>query len=697
MRKSLKYFSVLLLLLTFSSYRPADDSERYRLLMNVLYRSLTSVHYAIPNFDNDLSSTAFDSYIKRMDNSKRFLIKSDIEEFEKYRFRIDNEIQTGSFEFFDFSIDIFTKRIGEAEEYYKEILASPFKFNKNESIETDEEKLEFAESKKELKEYWRLLLKYQVLTKVENKLKVQENAKKKNDTSIVIKSFEEIEKEARKSVLKSHNNWFERLSKLRKDDHFNLYVNSIVNAIDPHTAYYPPKDKEDFDIRMSGQLEGIGATLYEKDGYITVSRIVPGSASWRQGELKSGDKILSVAQGNEKEVVDIVNMRVDDAVKLIRGKKGTKVRLNVMKIDGVTKEIPIIRDVVIIEETYAKSAIIENTEKNVRIGLINLPQFYVDFKKGDGGRRCADDIRKELIKLKKENIDGIVIDLRNNGGGSLPDVVEIAGMFIEKGPIVQVKGRWRSPYVLRDEDESVLYDGNLIVLVNSLSASASEIFASAMKDYNRAIIIGNNTFGKGTVQRFIGLDQHVTKPDDMKELGSLKLTIQKFYRINGKSTQMNGVKPDILLPDKYKYIKVGESELDNPLQWDEIEKSEYQVWDATYNIDKIVKKSKKRIESDSTFILIDERALKLKEQTDITSYSLKLKDYQEYRENLRNITKKYKNIQKVNPLIDVFSLSADKEIIEADSSKSARIEAWHKSLTKDRQVSEALNVIGDIK
>nr|MBC8146491.1 carboxy terminal-processing peptidase [Bacteroidota bacterium] len=428
-----------------------------------------------------------------------------------------------------------------------------------------------------------------------------------------------------------------------------------------------------------------------------VVAIVTGSASWKQGELKAGDLILKVAQGDD-EAVDIVDMRLDEAVKLIRGKKGTKVRLSVNKIDGSIIEISIIRDVVIIEETYAKSALIKDKDEKKTIGYINLPRFYVDFN-DPKGRNCADDITKELEKLKNANIDGLIFDLRNNGGGSLPDVVKIAGLFIEKGPIVQIKSRYGNPEVLRDLDSEVNYNGPLVILVNEFSASASEIFAAAMQDYERAIIIGStSTFGKGTVQRFFDLDKFSNaQANDFKPLGAIKVTTQKFYRINGDATQLKGVKPDIILPDIYSYMEIGEKEMDYPMQWSEISAVQYKPWVSTYSIEDLKNNSKGRIKSNSTFKLIDENAERLKKQRDDTKQTLNLDKYRKAQEELKISTKDFNEKIKQPTGVTVFSLSEDLLQINSDTSKIARTKDWHVELKKDNYIKEAFTILGEIK
>jgi len=695
--KKLTYLSLLTIaILLFTSFTKTENDKKKKILLDVIVQSINTSHYTVPEWDNDLSLKIFDEYIKAIDNTKRFLIISDYNRLSDYKYRLDNEIKDGTFEFFNLSYEIIRERIIEVEKIYQELLKKPFDFEINESLNADYDNLTFAASKEELREYWRQSLKYQVMTRVAEKLNTQEKAQTKNDSSITVKTFEEIEESARNSVIKSHNEWFARLQKLTEEEYFSFYLNAIVSTIDPHTNYYPPKDKENFDIAMSGRLEGIGATLQEKDGYIKVVRIVPGSASWKQGELEANDIILKVAQDGE-EAVDIAGMKLDDAVKMIRGKKGTKVILTVRKIDGSVITIGIIRDIVIIDETYAKSIIIEDKTTNKKIGFINLPQFYADFT-GTGGRRCGIDMKDEVLKLMKEGVDGIIIDLRNNGGGSLPDVVDIAGLFINSGPVVQVKSRWGEPYILEDKDPSLIYDGPLVVIVNSLSASASEIFAAAMQDYKRAVIIGSSaTFGKVTVQRFIELDNYILVDDsDVKPLGSLKITMQKFYRINGHSTQLNGVIPDIVLPDAYKYIDIGEREYDHALNWDEITKVPYSVWNNSLNIQSIINNSISRISNDTIFNLIEENAKYLKTQSDEKSYSLVLSDYRKELENKNAANKKFKKIERESTDLLMKFVQTDFDVFKADTSKMARMEDWQKNLMKDVYVHEAVNVITDI-
>lgn len=675
--------------------RSGEQEEKNQVLMQAVMQSLNTGHYSELNLDDAFSQKAYDLYLERLDYGKRFLLQSDVDLMNKYRNKIDDEINNNSSELLNLSAGIIDGRIRETEAWYKEILAQPFDFSKKEIVETDPEKLVFAKTKDELKDRWRQTLKRAVLARVVSELENQEEAKEKNDETVEQKSFEQLEKESREKILKSQNDWFRRLKEQTYNDRLSGYVNAIANIYDPHTGYFPPNDKENFDINMSGQLEGIGATLQEKDEFVSVERIVPGSPSSRQGELQSGDLIMKVAQGKD-EPVDIEGMPLDEVVKMIRGKKGTEVRLTVKKIDGKTKVISIIRDVVILEETYAKSALIKREGENKPIGYIKLPKFYADFNQR-GGRRCAIDVKEEVEKLSAEGVSGIILDLRNNGGGSLYDVVEMAGLFIDKGPVVQVKSRDARPEILADTDPKVQYDGPLVIMVNSFSASASEIMAAALQDYERAIIVGSpSTFGKGTVQRFFDLDRMISSHyESLKPFGALKLTTQKFYRINGGATQLRGVIPDIILPDAYSYIEVGEKENDYSMPWDEIAPAPFQPYNHTWTVPKLRINSQKRTAQDESFRLISENANRLKALREKTTYDLNFDAYRNEQKKLEAESKKYEDMSKEIKGLVIAPLSMEPAI--TDTVKQKIQDDWHKELRKDVYLNETLSIIRDMK
>ncbi|MES2592752.1 MAG: carboxy terminal-processing peptidase [Bacteroidota bacterium] len=676
------------------SYTYIVQDEKEEAIDQIIIQSLNSSHYAPKNVNNEFSKEVFNLYIQHLDYSKKFLTQSDLNNLKKFEYSIDEDINNGQFVFFDKSFELINQRVDEAQAYYKEILEKPFNFTKEETLELDAEKLSYSKNKDDLKEAWRKYLKYQTLAKVVDMMDSQEKAKEKSDT-VKIKNSVELEVEARKKVLKSNDDWFKRLKKLDRNDRIAIYFNAITGIYDPHTEFFPPKEKANFDIGMSGQLEGIGAQLQEKDGAIKVSSIVPGSASYRQGQLKAGDVIIKVAQG-EAEPVDVTDMRLDDAVQLIRGKKGTEVRLTVKKPDASTTVIPITRDIVVIEETYAQSAILKG-KKN--IGYIKLPSFYADFN-GNNGRSCAKDVKKELAKLKEEKVDGIILDLRYNGGGSLPDVVNMAGLFIDKGPIVQVKSKTGIPQVMDDHDPAIVYDGPLTIMVNSNSASASEIMAAAIQDYKRGVIVGTSpsTFGKGTVQRFFNLDEYLPeKYANIKPLGQVKITTQKFYRVNGGATQLKGVIPDIILPDPYYLLDQGEKEQDYPMTWDEIIPAAYTPLKLNYSIDKLKANSEARLKSNPGFTLLEDAAKRLKKQKDSTIVSLNFDKYLAEQKRYKAESKKMEELEKEIPGMYVSAIKMDSIAIVGDTSKISKVKDWHKNIRKDIYLSETIAIMNDMK
>ncbi|MBC5775416.1 carboxy terminal-processing peptidase [Pontibacter sp. KCTC 32443] len=691
----LSVLAVILLTASFIFYQSNSTPEgKNEILLKVLMQGLNQGHFQPEKLDDDFSKKAFKLYLERLDYNKKFLMSSDVAKLRKYETAIDDQLRQGSYEFFDLSADMIEQRLKESQAYYKEILTKPFDFSKDETIELDGEKLAFAKDKNELKEAWRKQLKYQTLVRLADMQKEQEKAAVKGEKKET-KTAEQMEAESRKKILELYDDLYERMNRISRDDRRATYINAITNVFDPHSGYFPPKAKSDFDIEFTGRLEGIGASLQEKDGQIKVAEIVPGSPSYLQGDLKPGDAIQKVAQGN-KEPVIVEGMRLDDAIQLIRGKKGTEVRLTVKKPDGSIKVIPIVRDVIVFEETYAQSAMIEGGQK---IGYIKLPGFYADFE-GNGGPSSAEDVKREVEKLKTAGMKGLVLDLRNNGGGSLGDAVEMAGLFIKQGPIVQVKDARGKSVVLDDRDPQVQYDGPLVILVNANSASASEILAAAMQDYKRAVIVGSPTYGKGTVQQFFELDQALPSQfDSYKPFGALKLTTQKFYRVNGGTTQLRGVTPDVILPDVYAYLEFGEKEQDFPLPFDEIKPANYTPWsNAKLNINQIQAHSRERINTNKSFALIKESAERLKKQSDITVRSLELKKYMEEEKRAEAETKRYEAAQKEVPVLTVSRLPEDLKALGTDTAKVARNKEFLKSLKQDIYLEEAVEVINkDLK
>ncbi|WP_299702804.1 carboxy terminal-processing peptidase [uncultured Pontibacter sp.] len=692
----LSVLAVILLTGSFILYSKNDSPEgKNEILIKALMQGLNSAHYKPEKVDDNFSKKAFKLYLDRLDFNKKFLIESDVAMLRQYETQLDDQLRAGSFDFFDIASDLIEKRTKESEAYYKEILAKPFDYTKDETIELDGKKLQFAKDKNELKEAWRKQLKYQTLVRLAEMQKQQEKATASADSKDKPKSYEQLEAEAREKVMTAYNELYKRLDQVTRDDRRATYINAVANVYDPHTGYFPPKAKKDFDIEFTGRLEGIGASLQEKDGQIKVLEIVPGSPSYMQGDLKPGDAIQKVAQGSNDPVL-VEGMRLDDAIQLIRGKKGTEVRLTVRKPDGSTRIIPIVRDVIVFEETYAQSAMIDEKQK---IGYIKLPGFYADFER-NGGRNSGADVKAEIEKLKAAGMQGLILDLRNNGGGSLADAVEMAGLFIEQGPIVQVRTASGKTVVLDDRDPEVQYGGPLVIMVNANSASASEILAAAMQDYKRAVIVGTPTFGKGTVQQFFELDEALPSQfDPYKPFGALKLTIQKFYRINGGTTQLRGVTPDVILPDAYSFLEFGEKEQEYPLAFDEISPARYKAWTKSrLNIPAIQANSKSRISSNQSFKVIKESGERLKKQSDITTRSLHMAKYLAEETKSEAANKRMEDAQKNVPVLNVSRMKTDLQAIAGDTAKLARNKDFMKSLQKDVYVEEAVAIIkNDIK
>ena len=667
--------------------------DKDRVLLELVQYVLEEGHYSPSNIDNDFSLSFYNDFIKNLDYSKRYFLQSDIDEFHPFNTLIDDQLKFGDLTFFDLTYQRVTKRTEEVKTIYTDILSKPFDFNKKEYMQSNVDSIGYAKNHDELVERWRLYLKYNTLVRLTDAIDAQET-ELKDDPKFEVKTFEEMEKESREAVKKTFDGWNDRLSELNRDDWFAIYLNVLTAQFDPHTTYFAPKDKKRFDQDMSGQLEGIGARLQAKDGYVTVIEVISGSPSWKQGDLEVEDKITKVAQ-DEEEPVNIVGMRLDDAVDLIKGKKGTKVRLHVKKLDGSTKVIPIVRDIVEIDETFAKSSVIERN--GVKYGIIHLPKFYINFQDRNGSD-SGDDVEKEVKYLKSEGVEGIILDLRNNGGGSLQTAIKMSGLFIKDGPIVQVKPRDKDPEILSDKDSGILWDGPLVIMVNEYSASASEILAAALKDYGRAVIVGSNhTFGKGTVQNIWDLDKLINPSLDVKPLGAIKLTIQKFYRINGGATQLKGVASDIALPDRYTYLNVGEKEQENPMPWDTIAPLKYDMWHMKHDMDFLKEKSAKRISESEQFSLIDENAKWLKNRRDNDKIALDIDTFKKENDEFQEEIEKFKPLSKYDNKLSFVSPSYELKLIEKDSSLMVKRETWHKSLKKDAYVEEAVNVLNDLR
>ncbi len=684
--------AIILFCTSFSLAETAFDRKRSTLIGYMLYKQLPPIHFSDKKVDDELAQAAFDLYLKQLDYQKRFLLQEDIRQLENYKLQIDDNLKRGSIALPDVGYSLLGVRIAEVEQLVQQLLDGDFDAFREELYETDPEKLDFAGDKEELQQRWRKILKAQVISRY---LSLQEEESKKESQE----DETALWRQAKERVGSRNTDFFTRLKQENLQDHYDRFFNAVTRAFDPHTNYMAPSSKEDFDIHMRGSLEGIGALLREEGGYIKVVRIIPGSASARQGRLLAEDIILQVAEGDE-EPVEVTDMRLRDAVRLIRGPIGTEVRLTVRKPDGTTETIAIIRDVVQIEDTFVKSTTFTSTD-GAKVGYIMIPSFYRDFettRNGGSARNSTDDTRKALQELRKENISGLILDLRDNGGGSLLDAVDITGLFLKSGPVVQVKNSFGARQVLNDDDEDLVYEGPLVVLVNLFSASASEILAAALQDYGRAVIVGDkHTHGKGTVQTIIDMNDNVPllqlqRHDD---LGALKVTIQKFYRINGGSTQFKGVIPDIVLPSLYDYLKTGEQYLDYSLPWDQVTALPYLPYaGGSIDLARIQAGSSARVDQDEGFRIIAQEALKSKDRMEKTRISIKLDDMKQERDESNRSRemvgahyRRYQDEQRSE-----FEASSVLDDIKRENDENK----WQENLQEDPYVGEAVRIVGDI-
>lgn len=686
------FLSIALFSFTINS-KKATDPDRDKLLLELLSFVIEKGHYNPAAIDDNFSKGVYKDYITALDPSKRFFLQSDINEFSKYELEIDNQLANKDLTFFNLTYDRLMLRMEEGNKIFKEILISPFDYKIEEEFNVDYDKVPFAKNATELKEKWRKQIKLSTLSAFTDKQKLEED-KKIKDPTYVMKLDSDLEIETRDNSLKSLNDSFGFMFELKRDDWFTVYINAIMSQFDPHTTYFAPEEKERFDTSISGKFEGIGAQLQKKSDYVEISELISGGPAWRGKQLEKGDLIMKVAQSNGI-AIDIVGMRLSEVIKKIKGPKGTEVRLTVKKADGTLQIIPIIRDIVEIEETYVKSSVVE--KNGLKYGVIYLPKFYIDFENKDGkGRDAAKDIALEVDRLKKEGINGIVLDVRDDGGGSLSAVVDIAGLFINEGPIVQVRSAGKKE-ILYDTDKKIEWDGPLVIMVNEFSASASEILAAAIQDYKRGIIVGSKqTYGKGTVQRVIDLNQYV-RNSNYGDFGALKTTIQKFYRINGGSTQLEGVSSDVVMPDRYAYLKMGERDEAHALPWDKIEPAAYTIWSHTSKFDQAIINSKKRIEENVQFKLIEENAKWIDNRSNENTYSLNLNKFKVAQNQIEEIAKKFKPIVDYKNNLKFTSLPYELEGMNNDPVLKEKRERWHENLSKDIYVEEALNVLDDLQ
>jgi len=670
----------------------ADPPTKHQRILQNLGVILSQGHFDPKPINDDFSKDIYQKYFEELDPEKNIFLQEDIDALRRYETRLDDEMKGAPVAFFTEAGNLFDRRAKEASLFYKDILSKPFDFTLDESIVTDTKKIKFATTDAERKERWRKKLKYLALDRYVELLDIRE--KNKGKDSFVVKTDAALEAEARDKVAKIIQRVFERYElKFNQEDKFSIYVNTITQAMDPHTQFFAPVDKRYFDEAMKGSFFGIGASLLYDEGNIKIGSVLSGSPAWKSQQIEVGDLIVKVAQGKDS-AVDLTGFLVEDAVKLIRGKKGTPITLTLKKKDGTLKTLTLIREKIEQDETFARSAVI--TEGNSKVGYIYLPEFYADFDDPNGARSAA-DVAKEVTKLKEAKVDGIVMDLRNNGGGSLYDVVQIAGLFIDEGPIVQVKDREGKPLVMRDKDNGILYDGPLTVLVNEFSASASEIFAAAIQDYGRGIVIGStSTYGKGTVQRSIGVDLEASQMSANSDLGSLKLTLQKFYRINGGSTQLRGVVPDVIIPDEYEFYKVRERDDESAIKWDEIGKANYKLWNGNFDLQTIKNLSNARIAQNPVFQKIKQNSEWLARQRD-KEFPLNIVQFRKEQEEIKSTVKQTDSLLSKNKGLNIAYLPQDAARHATDKGKEERYNLWLKGRSKDIYLDQAVKIIADVQ
>ncbi len=690
-RKPLPFLGLITLIgvaIFLYSGSEAGPSDTLRSVLQIVQK----YHFAPQGIDDAYSKRVFSLYLKRLDPGKRFLIQDDIDQLKHYETQLDDDIKTGNLEFVSLANKLLKQRLAESKAIYKQAIQNPQDLSKDETFETDWDRRSYAANIPAWVDDWRKFIKYQVLTTY---IADAESATTNEAKDALTKTNSAYEIAARHKVEKNMDSYFDRLVKETDSDRIDAFIDCVANANDPHTSYLAPQQRDDFDINIKGSLEGIGAVLQEEDGYIKVARIVPGGPASRQKELKAQDSIIKVAQG-DGEAVDIVGARVQDAVRLIRGSKGTKVILTVKKPEGKIVLIPIIRDIVVLEESYAKSALI-NGPGNQKIGYVVLPSFYRDFANAKA-HNASDDLRNELSRVKKAGANSVILDLRNNGGGALDDAVKVAGLFINYGPIVQVRDRHNNGYAYEDQDPTVTFDGDLVVLVNGFSASAAEIVSAALQDYGRAVIIGSaHTYGKGSVQTVLNLDSIWSNSTRGVPIGagSVKVTNQKYFRVNGGSTQFKGVEPDIVLPDVNDYLDIGEKNQPYPLSWTTTSEASIRKWNVHLLPDTVLKKSIQRTKVDPNFIAISDLVKKLKARRKSSSYPL----------NLVKAVESQRESKKESDALDQIKVphSALEAVVhdtawftQLEPERATEYKEWLKQIPKDIYINEASAVLSDL-
>ena len=689
------YFSFFVMVISlifvgfsFFPFTPSEEKpDKNKLLIQMINALLKQGHYNHKIIDDAFGGQVYEDFIDKLDPNKYYFTSKEIEQFAFYKNKIDEQLIAGQDKFFKLVMAYYQTQVKNVQRYYRNYLSKPIDFEKKDSIASQWKN--FPKDTLQLKKRWHKILRSQVMGHIKFLQKREQN-KKNEDIKFQLSSFDTLEKSARKKVLERFDERYKVLAKRTQEEWFTDFLNSITTVFDPHTAYFSPAAKNTFDTHISGKLEGIGATLQEKGDYIKVVNLIVGGPAWKQGDLKANHLIIKVQQEG-KDPVDIMGMSINNVIKLIKGKKGTKVILTVQKLDKTYLEITITRDVVELEEAFLKSSIV-TAPNGKRYGYIYLPQFYINFKQRNS-RSATSDMEKVLAGFNEEKVVGILLDLRRNGGGSLDTAIDIGGFFIKKGAIVQVRYK-NQVQTYKDRDPKIRWKKPLVIMVDVGSASASEILAAAMQDYGRAVIIGTQTFGKGTVQNILDLNRYARYP---QPLGALKLTIQKFYRVNGGSTQIKGVTPDIKYPDLYKYQKVRERDKKNVLAWDSIPAVLEEGNSFYSNFKTVVATAQKRIDNEVRFQRIKSYAKAIKDTDSITYYPLTLAESKIADEKVRKKMSKYENLSKHKSTLKFSPTHLDKRNFVKDTLDKQRKMNWLKSLPKDMYITEGVSVLSQLK
>ena len=699
--KKLLFFAPLMTLM-FCFNSPQNDEEKMQTIMISVKNTLSYLHYSPKPINDAYSVDVFDKYMEMMDPAKKFLLQSDVDEFTKHKTKLDDYLNRGDISFFNLTVDRLNARTKEVEKLSQDILSKPINFDENEELILEPKLKAYPKNQEELRNEWKKFIKYNILQEIETLNAKEQTQKEKKDSvnkfklkdtiKLQILTPQQKQAKATDEVKDLLTSMFKRYDKRKKMDWFSVYMNAYTEVFDPHTNYFSPQDKEDFDVSFKGKVIGIGATIQESKGKILIGTLVVGAPAWKSKQISEGDEILKVKSKKDEEPINVTGMLVDEAVRFIRGEKGTEVVLTLRKKDGSIKEVKMIREEVAIEDTFARSIIV-NSPNGKKYGFINLPGFNADFEDAKG-RNASDDIKAELIKLKAQNVEGIILDLRNNGGGSLTEVVDIMGLFMKNGPVVQVKDGNGKIQVLKNKQNDPIWTGPLVIMQNELSASASEILAGAMQDYGRAVIVGSpQSFGKGTVQTFVELNRFLNTSDDF---GALKLTIQKFYRVNGKSTQLKGVDSDIPMKGIFTYEEIGERYDNYALPWDQVSTSGFAPLN-TLNMSNLVNNSAKRLTQNKNYQLLLESAQwkeKLDKEEKVT---LNLKEFESLMKARKEQIEKFKSLIKFNNGLN-FTLHADEaKRGKTDEVFAKKSENWLKNLKRDIYLQETVNIISELK